>query len=229
VDGSPVQPETEVIRGRKSILGIGRHGNSGVRQVLPGPAKATERKTRMRKIVVTLVVILAGLLAMAAKPLETPVETPAKPLLETPVETPAKPLETPVETPAKPLLPLPPWQISLSGAAEPDGGDPDGSGVATLSLNYGGSTLCWNVSWENIDDPTAGHIHVGPAGVAGPVVIPFTDAAGVFAASGCQTVDQMLLKAIKEDPAAYYVNLHNAAYPAGAIRGQLTEPPMVGP
>jgi len=185
----------------------------------------------MRKIVITLVVVLAGLLAMAAKPPASPadapgilVKTPAETPSETPVETPS---ETPVETPAK--TPLPPWQISLSGAEEPGGGDPDGSGVATLSLNYGFSTLCWDVSWENIDEPAAGHIHVGPVGVAGPVVIPFTDAAGVFAASGCAQVDQMLLKAIKNDPAGYYVNLHNAAYPAGAIRGQLTAPPMVGP
>ena len=147
----------------------------------------------MRKIVLSLVVVLAALLAMAAK------------------------------------TPLPPWQISLSGAAEPAGGDPDGSGVATLWLNYGASTLCWATSWENIDAPTAGHIHVGPVGVAGPVVIPFTDAAGVFTASGCRTVDQALLKAIKANPAAYYVNLHNAAYPAGVIRGQLTSPPVASP
>jgi hypothetical protein len=177
-------------------------------------------------------VVLAGLLATAAKtpvtPLETPgtlEKTPAETPVDTPVKTPAEtPAETPVETPVK--TPNPPWQISLTGAAEPVGGDPDGSGVATLWLNYGVSTLCWDVSWENIDAPNAGHIHVGPAGVAGPVVIPFTDpATGLFAASGCQTVDQMLLKAIIQDIDGYYVNLHNDAYPAGAIRGQLTDPP----
>jgi hypothetical protein len=154
----------------------------------------------MRKMLITLVVVVTGLLAMAASTSGVAAKTPG-----------------------------PPWQISLSGAAEPAGGDPDGSGVATLRLNYGASTLCWNASWENIDAPSAGHIHVGPVGVAGPVVIPFTDAAGVFTASGCRTVDQALLKAIKANPAGYYVNLHNAAFPAGVIRGQLTSPPVAGP
>jgi hypothetical protein len=40
-------------------------------------------------------------------------------------------------------------------------------------------------------------------------------------AVGCVTVDPMLLQAIKTDPSAYYVNLHNTRYPMGAIRGQL--------
>ena len=150
----------------------------------------------MRRIVVTLVVVLTGLLAMAASTSGVAAKTPG-----------------------------PPWQISLSGATEPAGGDPDGSGLATLWLNYGARTLCWATSWENIDAPTAGHIHVAPVGVAGPVVIPFTDAAGVFTASGCRTVDQALLKAIIHNVDGYYVNLHNPTYPAGAIRGQLTSPP----
>lgn len=174
----------------------------------------------MRKIVITVLVILAGLLAMAAKTPGTPVGTPG-----TADKPTATPVETPVETAVK--TPNPPWQIALSGAAEPAGGDPDGSGLVTLWLNYGAGTLCWDASWENIDEPAAGHIHVGPVGVAGPIVIPFTDpATGLFVASGCQQVDQALLKAIIEDPSAYYANLHNAAYPAGAIRGQLTEPPV---
>jgi hypothetical protein len=35
------------------------------------------------------------------------------------------------------------------------------------------------------------------------------------------TADRELLKAIASDPEDYYVNVHNADYPAGAVRGQL--------
>lgn len=83
------------------------------------------------------------------------------------------------------------------------------------------------LSWENLTEPaTAAHVHVGPAGVPGGVVIPLSV---VNATSGSTTacienVNAGLLKAIIQNPSGYYVNVHNALRPAGAIRGQLTEP-----
>jgi hypothetical protein len=78
---------------------------------------------------------------------------------------------------------------------------------------------------ENITLPaTAAHIHVGATGVAGPVVVALSapDASGH--ASGCATADHDLIKAIRQNPESYYVNVHNTDYPAGAVRGQLTKP-----
>lgn len=54
---------------------------------------------------------------------------------------------------------------SLTGLQEAPGpGDSDGSGTAQITLNVGLGTVCWDLTWANIDSPTAAHIHVAPAG-----------------------------------------------------------------
>jgi len=110
-----------------------------------------------------------------------------------------------------------PFVIQLSGANEAPGpGDPDGTGTASLSINPGAGTVCWSIEWANVGEPFAGHIHHAPAGVAGPVVVPFNPPSG-----GCTTADRDLLVDIMRNPADYYVNIHNAEFPGGIIRGQL--------
>ena len=66
----------------------------------------------------------------------------------------------------------------------------------------------------------AAHIHIGAAGVAGPVVVGLTAPTSGMS-TGVAMVDKELIKAIRKNPSAYYVNVHNPAYPAGAVRGQL--------
>lgn len=113
---------------------------------------------------------------------------------------------------------------NLTGAAEvPGPGDPDGSGHATITINYGQGTLCWEIKVSGITLPaTAAHIHDAPAGVPGPVFVGLSAPGSKGAASGCASVDRTKLKAIIDNPAAYYVNVHNADHPGGALRGQLT-------
>jgi hypothetical protein len=110
--------------------------------------------------------------------------------------------------------------IPMNGGQEPAGGDPDGHGFFTYSLD--GTTFCWTVSWQDIAEPIAGHVHVAPRHVAGPVVIDLNaDGVGGPDTSGCRTITPELAEAITADPKAYYVNLHTAEFPAGVIRGQL--------
>ncbi|MGH2529696.1 MAG: CHRD domain-containing protein [Actinomycetota bacterium] len=122
-----------------------------------------------------------------------------------------------------------PFATTLTGAAEvPGPGDSDGSGSAAIVLNQGSGTVCFDVSWENVDGTVvASHIHAAPAGVAGGVVVTlFTGAAfgGTGADSGCTTgVDRGLIKAIRQNPSAFYVNVHSTVFPAGAVRGQLSK------
>jgi hypothetical protein len=112
---------------------------------------------------------------------------------------------------------------TLTGAAEvPGPGDPDGSGTATLTVNPGLGQICYELTVSGIAPATAAHIHVGAVGVAGPVVVPLappTDGTS----SGCAEVSRELALAILMSPSDYYVNVHNAEFPAGAVRGQLSK------
>ena len=106
----------------------------------------------------------------------------------------------------------------------PGPGDPDGSGKAYITLV--GNRACWVLNWFGIGAPTAAHIHIGRATQAGPVVqLLFAGPQGVPApierSGGCVDLDPNLADAIVAHPRHYYVNVHTAAFPDGAIRGQL--------
>jgi len=120
-----------------------------------------------------------------------------------------------------------PLSTTLTGAEEfPGPGDPDATGQASLKLNQGKERVCFDVSWTGIDGQVfAGHIHVGPPGVAGPIVVTLFSGSftGTDAVSDCVTnVDRDLIKDIRQDPSGYYVNVHSMPnFPNGAVRGQL--------
>ncbi len=113
-------------------------------------------------------------------------------------------------------------QAKLKGGKEevPGPGDPNGSGFATVVLDDEANEVCFVLAYNGIDTPTAAHIHRGKKGVAGPVVVPlFTSSPTKANCVG--PISRTLLKQIKAKPQDFYVNIHNAAFPAGAIRGQL--------
>lgn len=114
-----------------------------------------------------------------------------------------------------------PVATTLSGANEvPGPGDPDGTGTFTGKIKPGRGLLCYTLTVSDIAAATAAHVHVGTADLAGPVVIGLTPPSD-GSSSACVTADRELLKAIAGNPEAYYVNVHNQEYPAGAVRGQL--------
>ncbi|HEU5361755.1 MAG TPA: CHRD domain-containing protein [Gaiellaceae bacterium] len=105
---------------------------------------------------------------------------------------------------------------TLVGKAETPKGDPDGRGTAEVKIT--GRRVCWEIKVSKVQTIVAAHIHKGKPGVEGPVVVPFGK---VYRSKGCTPTTAALAAAIRRTPSAYYVNVHNAKYPAGALRGQL--------
>jgi hypothetical protein len=108
----------------------------------------------------------------------------------------------------------------LTGGAEvPGPGDPDGGGDASILL-VGDDVLCATIHVRGTAKPTAAHVHKAAAGVAGPVVVALPTP--IFnSAFDCTQIDPALYDDIAASPSAYYVNVHTADLPGGAVRGQL--------
>lgn len=114
------------------------------------------------------------------------------------------------------------YRANLTGAQEVGGGDPDGSGEAEITIDDNFDQVCWDISnVRNIGEVTAAHIHVGARGVNGPPVFPLKKShEGTW--KGCSEGAEWTQDRIEGNPERFYVNLHTAEYPNGAIRGQLT-------
>ena len=172
----------------------------------------------MRRAVflLTTAAALAAMLAFAGPALAQIPEDPAEAALAQIPEDPAgAALAQATDDPPVTVL-----QTELSGAEEAPGpGDPDGSGSATIIV-IPPDTICYTLTAENIAPATAAHIHEAPPGEPGPVVVPL-DAPTFGASGGCTEADPEVVSGIQENPGDYYVNVHNAEYPNGAIRGQL--------
>lgn len=116
----------------------------------------------------------------------------------------------------------------------------DAQGEAIFRLNDDGTAIVYKLNVANIENVSMAHIHMGPAGQNGPVVVwlypsappPLlipgrtdgTLAEGVITESNLvgplagKTLADLL--ALLESGGAY-VNVHTSQYPGGEIRGQV--------
>jgi hypothetical protein len=110
-------------------------------------------------------------------------------------------------------------------------GDPDGRGKAKFTFDTDAGTVCYQLKVEGIAEPVepapglgSAHIHfLATGGIAVDLEADFeADKSDEFKASGCVPVDSALLQAIVENPDQYYVNIHNAEFPGGALAGLLS-------
>ena len=111
-------------------------------------------------------------------------------------------------------------RATLTGAAETQPAAADGTGTFQGHVNPAKGQLCYTLTSAGLDSLTMAHIHAGATGVAGPpVVVLSADAAK----ETCMAVDKDVAAKLVASPGDYYVNIHTAIYPKGAVRGQLTK------
>ncbi|KEO87513.1 hypothetical protein EH30_07765 [Erythrobacter sp. JL475] len=105
-------------------------------------------------------------------------------------------------------------EVDHEGAGEDAGGD------FTGEIDMSRGTLCYYLEVYGLDEVTAAHIHKGKDGENGPPVVVL-EFEGADRDEVCLEVEAELLADMARHEERYYVNVHTAAYPAGAIRGQL--------
>jgi CHRD domain len=113
-------------------------------------------------------------------------------------------------------------EVSAGGAA--NAGDQNGHGAAAITFGDTNlRTLCIGVVVSEIGPPTLMHIHRERAGQNGAVVVTLNPPVkgNPGRVSQCVEITAALSEAIRTRPSNFYVNVHNAAFPNGAIRGQL--------
>lgn len=119
------------------------------------------------------------------------------------------------------------FTTELTGEAEfnangPNAGDLDGTGTARVTVNPGQRRVCYEITVAGIAAPTRGHIHRGAVGTNGGIVVGFFEA-GAVDLENCVATTRALAIEIIQHPERFYVNVHNADFPAGALRGQLAK------
>lgn len=108
---------------------------------------------------------------------------------------------------------------TLSADQETSPGPQGGTGKAVIRIDQTKNELCYDLSWsKEVSEPNAAHIHRGPAGTNGPIVVIMDHARPT---GTCLPANAVVLQGIVDDPGNHYVNIHNNEYLNGAVRGQL--------
>lgn len=165
-------------------------------------------------------------------------------------------VEPPAEfTSAFTVMATPDMVIDSEG--EPAPGEEGAVGAFTYMINSDEEIICYELELTGVTPPyesparTATHIHEAPAGEAGPPRLAFPNPTGpdgeesgdVLTSSGCMqgpfttgieddngddTGSGFSLSEIEDDPGAFFGDTHTADFPAGTVRGQLTQIPIGG-
>jgi hypothetical protein len=123
--------------------------------------------------------------------------------------------------PRNPLFAALNGQNEIGEDGERGAGDRNGAG--SFSAVIKGRELCYGLAVRDIENPTMAHIHRGGPNTNGPILITLThpETGDPGASSACMMISQRLVRQIRRNPGRFYVNVHNADFPDGAVRGQL--------
>jgi CHRD domain len=130
--------------------------------------------------------------------------------------------------PSAAFAPTKPLFAALNGAnevnAEGEKGVGDRNGGGSFTAVIKGTELCYGLAVKDIENPTAAHIHRGGPNTAGDIVVPLDSlptSGDPGSSAGCTDVSRRLVRQIRRNPRRFYVNVHTADFPEGAVRGQL--------
>ncbi len=115
------------------------------------------------------------------------------------------------------------YTARMTGTEEVPRGDEDGRGTARITIDRERGRVCYDIRLSRVGSVGAGHIHAGSRGEAGDVVVPLFDRPARRPKGCVRGISRSVLRKIERNPGQYYVNVHNARHPAGAVRGQLED------
>jgi hypothetical protein len=131
---------------------------------------------------------------------------------------------------APPPAPPATFHVKLVGYK---GGSPDGSAAAVINVNPPTRQLCWIFSeLKNVPSPTVARVYQNFPGATGAHGFKLGN---TYTPSGCVLLHTDVLELMAEKtPGRFYVSIHDAQFPEGAVHGpltpgQLTRPPAPTP
>jgi hypothetical protein len=132
-------------------------------------------------------------------------------------------------------------QKEVTAAGVPNQGDLDALVTGSLTLNNGTGTgttgsASFNLTLSNLDFPVTGyHIHTGVSTTTGGILIDFQgqtpfetirNGGNTFVGT-VNNLNAAAISSVQANPAGFYFNIHNSAFPGGAVRDQVPEPASV--
>src|SRR5271155_3541467 len=126
--------------------------------------------------------------------------------------------------PSSAVPPAPPseFHVHLAGYK---GGSPNGSALAVISTNPPKGEFCWMFSQlKNVTAPTVARVYQNFPGATGAHGFKLGSA---YTSSGCTQLHTDVLEEMGEKrPGHFYVSIHDAQFPEGAVHGPLTPGPF---
>ncbi len=122
-------------------------------------------------------------------------------------------------------------QVTVLTAQLAPSGDPDGSGIAIVRLDPDTDRVCYTIVVRDIGAPMEPAPGLGSAHVHGPLpsgaiaidldTVFMATGTDTYIASGCVSASGATIDAVLANPELFYVNVHNAQFPGGAVQGSL--------
>jgi hypothetical protein len=197
-----------------------RRRGAGVRlegsRAAPQGGRRASEENAMKKSLFLAAMLAGSALAAPASAQMAAMDMPAAAPAADPAAAAAP--AAPAEDKKKPTKGM--FMATLAGANETAPGDADGSGKFHATGDAEAGEFCFSLQVSGIGDVTGAHVHEGGAGKDGKVVMTVyeTDAGE----EECLAPAPELIAKMLENPEKFYVNVHTAEYPKGAVRAQLS-------